>query len=1079
MMAVDPSAARSQFFKELKPRCVAINNLAVRSSDKRASAKDLTKVTEDLSLLLQRQVSVDASVLDGKLADYIYFPLSNILRNQQHYPSRLTELTIRCFTVLVDYGWKTNLPKELAQQLILLLTLIIGGTPGQTRENSIPEETELESFRALTSVVKSQGSSPSGAAALVDAKTIPALGHAITIVLDGVTAGRTFSIQLEALQSLDALVAAIKDPTALASFLPGIVSSLSRLLTPPSALNVHGNVLIRGIGTLKNILTKVLGDIKIRALLNTSADEATAQEAQNKILSPSWLKATTDKVKVALGGVIKLRNHRSDDVRSALESLCISLLDESHQSLAESAPILVETAVVLTNYSESESRLSAETSLADLATLYPELGDVIKNTVYNWVTSLPRVVQGSEEQTKQQAMRNLIQGHHFITTLQIDSYVLEDSLASSFRDTATALVLASKPATAVTEILPDAADLNTTGLTKQGDSAFFRPVLVNQENERSTREAFLELVTSTGTATQQIRTASDMLAYVRESTGVQQVASYWLAFELIRSALTRSSDMDEFLDFTLAAPALDGSESALHELYSLSVVMLDSQAEAEDIDPRMQALALEVATFVASRMQEAFRSELIDVLYPVATFLGSDVPQLREHAIVSLNSIAASCAYSSVTELIIDNVDYMVNSVSLRLNTFDISPASTQVLRMMIQLTGPRLLPYLDDVVASIFAALDNYHGYTVFVESLFAVLSDVVQQGTQSSKLLREDVQPFMGHEKRVAGPMTTQQLSGIIDNRRERAQKQEHEEQKYEELKESSQTPFIDERNQIVGDGMDEDEPTGEIEKPPLPQTPTFQLLSRITNLTQHYLTSPTPTLRRSLLKLLANVFPALATDVDAFLPLVNDVWPVLVERLYDRETFVATAACEALSALCSAAGDFLSTRIKTEWWDNGLGKWCRKIKAEALRQQGQSKGNRSSSTKIGAPMFHHELNEDKIFIPIRGVDGRLEHKQQRNEVSAPADSGLGRFAQAAQVWVAVQSLLVAIISHVQVDDDILDQILILLVDGFDSMPTAKAALEVIDPDAVWLLLYERGMLSTQLKPLPTMRGMDFIRI
>ncbi|KAI0166093.1 ARM repeat-containing protein [Xylariaceae sp. FL1272] len=1078
-MAVDPSVARSQFFKELKPRCVAINNLAVRSSDKRASAKELTNVTEDLSSLLQRQVSLDASVLDEKLADYIYFPLSNILRNQQHYPSRLTELTIKCFTLLVDHGWKSNLPTELAQQLILLLTLIISGTPGQARENTIPEETELESFRALTSVVKAQGSSPSGAAALVDAKTIPALGHAITVVLDGVTTGRTFSIQLQALQSLEALVAAIKDQTALASFLPGIVSSLSRLLAPPSALNVQGNVLVHGIGALKNILTKVLGDIRIRGVLNTSVDEATAQGTQNKILSPSWLKATTDKVKIALAGVLKLRSHRSDYVRSALERLCISLLDECHQSLAQSAPILVETAVILADYGENESQISAETSLADLATLYPELGDVIKSTVYNWITSLPRVVQGSEEKAKQQAMRNLIQGQHFITTLQIDSSVLEDSLASSFRDTAAALVLASKPGSAVTEISTDMVDLNNTGLIKQGDAISFRPVLVNQETERSTREAFLELVTSMGTATQQIKTASNMLAYVRESIGDQQVASYWLAFELIRSALTRSSDMDEFLDFTFAAPALDGSESALHELYSLSVVMLDSQAEAEDIDPRMQALALEVATFVASRMQEAFRSELIDVLYPIATFLGSNAPQLREHAIVSLNCIAASCAYSSVAELIIDNVDYMVNSVSLRLNTFDISPASTQVLRMMIQLTGPRLLPYLDDVVASIFAALDNYHGYTVFVESLFAVLSDIVQQGTQSSRLLREDLQIFTGHEKCAAETITAQQLSRIIDDRRERSRRQEREEQKYDELKENSPNPFIDGRNQTVGDATDEDQSAGEIEKSPLPQTPTFQLLSRITSLTQHYLTSPTPTLRRSLLKLLANVFPALATDVDAFLPLVNDVWPVLVERLYDRETFVATAACEALSALCSAAGDFLSTRIKTEWWDNGLGKWCRQIKAEALRQQGHSKGSKSSSSKVGAPVYPNKANEEKIFIPIRGVDGQLEHKQPRSEIFAPADSGLGRFAQVAQVWVAVQSLLVAIISRVQIDDDILDQISCLLVDGFDSMPTAKAALEAIDPDAVWLLLYERGMLSAQLETSPTMAGINFLKI
>src|SRR5690606_22271970 len=83
---------------------------------------------------------------------------------------------------------------------------------------------------------------------------------------------------------------------------------------------------------------------------------------------------------------------------------------------------------------------------------------------------------------------------------------------------------------------------------------------------------------------------------------------------------------------------------------------------------------------------------------------------------------------------------YMVNSVALRLNTLDISPASTQVLTMMIRLTGPRLVPFLDDVVESIFAALENYHGYPLFVESLFSVLKELVNQAVKSDTLLLED---------------------------------------------------------------------------------------------------------------------------------------------------------------------------------------------------------------------------------------------------------------------------------------------------------------------------------------------------
>ncbi|KAI2637303.1 ARM repeat-containing protein [Xylaria nigripes] len=1092
-MASSSSAERNQFFKELKPRCVSINDLTVRSSDKKASAKDLIKVTEDLLLLLDRQVSQqDALVLDEKLADYVFFPLSNILRNQQQYPLRLTEITVKCLIILVDYGWRSKLPKELAQQLLLLLTFLIAGAPGQERRDRIPEETELESFKAFASIVRASGSSPGGAAALVEANAIPALGHGISVVLDGVTDGRTLAIQLEALQALNALTFAIKDQTALATFLPGIVSSLSRLLAPPISLKAQSKVLVQGIDSLRSVLTTVVGDIKLRTLLNRPPGTDQGDEGSGgKVLSSSWLKATAAKVKLALASVLKLRSHASDDVQFALERLCIALLDECHQSLSDAASILVETAMIL-DPNDGQGSIY-ETSLTDLARIYPELGDTIKITVYNWITSLPRIVQSSEEKTKQQAMRNLLKGQNFITTLQIDSSILEASLAASLRDTVTALVVGSKSGSILSEISSNALELSNTGLGKQDKMVSFQPILIARETERQTRTTLLRLISRIGSKSRRISLAGDMLSYARDLDGPSQVTSYWLAFELIKATLTESSELDNFLDFTEAAETSDGSESALQDLYTYSVAILDSQAEADDMDWRMQALALEVTTFAASRMQEQFRPELIDVLYPIATFLGSDLPQLRQHAIISLNNIATVCGYPNVTELIIDNVDYMVNSVSLRLNSFDISPASTQVLRMMIKLTGPRLIPYLDDVVASIFAALDNYHGYTLFVESLFSVLTEVVQQGTQSSNLLLEGASKPIDHRKSAPTISTVTDLCEILNNRNERQSKRHQERLEFEKLERQPTRSFksLDTMDAATQEHLDE-EPTGtEVEKPSPPKTPTFQLLSRITNLTQHYLTSPAPTLRKSLLKLLTTVCPALAPDENDFLPLVNAVWPVLVERLYDTEAFVVVAASEALCALCAAAGDFLSTRFKTEWWDNGFGKWCQKARGEALRsqKQGKIKAKGSLGSKVSMPGFDIDGREKKggIIIPYRSADGQLETRDTGKEgaesmggTKAMNDTGLGRFAQAVQVWNAVQNLLVAIMTYVQIDDDVFDQILLLLADALESQsPEVRTALESIDADSVWLFMYERGMLTMEPSARPMMAGVEFVQV
>lgn len=1050
----------------------------MRAPDKRAVAKELTDVVQDLLSVLDQQINVDASILDEKLAEYIFFPLSNILRNQQEYPIRLIELTIRSLRILIEYGWKAKISNELSQQLLIFLTFIVGGVPGQEKKAPIPEETELEALSTLTSLIKAVGLSSAGSAALVNTNAIPSLGHAVSIVLECITDGKTPEIQLEALRTLNALVVAIKDRAALATFLPGIVSSLSRLLTPPVALKHQRRVLISGTNILKDVLIKVLEDINVMGLTKKQATIENETGNETKVLTPSWLKATTARIKLALASVLKLRNTNFDDIRSALERLCISLLDECHQSLAECASILVESAMILSK--DEDEKATFETTLTDLARIYPELGDTIKTVVYNWVISLPRLVQASDDRVKQQAIQNLTKGQHFIATLQIDSSILDDSLSVSLRDSATALVLASK-STGMSEITSNGVELNMNVVKRDGSSAF-PPILIAQETERATRTAFLNLLSKAGSVSQQRKLADDLLNYVRESTGPSQIASYWLTFELVKSIVSQSSDLDDFLDFSSVGGASDDSESIFHELYSFSVSVLDSQAETEEVDWRLQALALEVTTFAASRMEQGFRPELIDVLFPITTMLGSEIPLLRDHAIISLNNIAASCGYSNVTELIIDNVDYMVNSISLRLNTFDISPASTQVLRMMMRLTGPRLIPYLDDVIASIFAALDNYHGYPLFVESLFSVLTEVVQQGSQSDHLLVEAANSSTNNHKKIPPPSATiEEIGDILSTRVSKRKKRQLEASEIEEIGSHPKRPWKatePAKNQDEADDAAEEGSTT-VEKPAPPKTPTFKILARITDLTQHYLTSPTPTLRKSLLDLLTTVCPALSPDEDAFLPLVNSIWPVLVERLYDQEPFVVISACRAVATLCESAGDFLATRIKTEWWDN-MGRWCRKVKADATRQSNNSSYKNSGRGRKGG------ASVDKgLLIPMRSRQHGIIENQgisstavEATTVSSPA-GGLGRFAQAARVWDAVQSLLVAIVSYVQLDDDVLDQVLLLLLDGLPTNAEARAALEAVDPDAVWLLLYERGMVDVKEMGMdvPVLEGVTFV--
>lgn len=1046
----------------------------VRAPDKKASARDLIKVTEDLIAVLERHIARDPAVLDEKLANYVFFPLSNVLRNQQHYPIRLTEVTVKCLRTLVQHGWKSKISKDLSQQLLILLTFLVGGLPGQDRRPAVPEETTLEALDALAEVLKATGASAAGAASLTAPDALPALGHTITVVLEALTGGNTPSIQLQALQALEAVLNAIKDTEVLATFLPGIVSSLTKLLAAPVAPKTPRKVLAQGVAVMKLALLGVLADVKVRNLTKALQGGNGEAHGVGKVLTASWLRATADQIKLALSNVLKLRNHRAPDVREALERFCVALLDECHHSLANCTSILVESAMVLSAEEENRSLLSSglNTGLANLAVIHPELTETVKSTVYNWVTSLPRIMQSSDEGVKRLAIQNLMKGQQLMNTLRIDSSTLHISLASSLRDSVTALITSGQSSSQLTEV--NIANLmpSSGSLVLATDRLAFQPTLLSQSTQKDTREEIIRLVSASGPFLHQTKLTRDMLGFVRESTGNTQIASYWLAFELVKSGLAQSLAADEFLDFSSTGETADEHEYLLHELYSYSVLVLDAGAEADEADWRAQALALEVTTFAAAKMGVDFRPELIDVLYPTATFLGSNVPQLREHAIVALNSIATACGYTNVTDLVVENADYMLNSISLRLNTFDMSPASTKVLRMVVELTGPKLIPFLDDVVASIFTALDNYHGYTMLVESLFSVLAEIVNQGAKSDlPLLGDASKPKIDHRKQGLQTASIQEISGLLDQHAERKRKREQEDNSGQRDA-FSEKPWKEEDPRGAGsdDEDDLDDPNQEMEKKLLPKTPTYNLLTRIADLTQHYLTSPTPTLRKSLLDLLTIVCPALSPNEDSFLPVVNSIWPVLLARLYDPEPFVVTAACKALCALFASAGDFLSTRIKTEWWD-GLGKWCAKAK------DGSRTGRNQRNALPGG-------SRGGVAMPIRSSGrGLLESVTMQapspSLESAPR-SGLGEFMQAAQVWDAVRGMLVALVSFVHVENDVFEQILALLADELHATPGAHEALEAVNADAVWLALYEGGYGARPQKLCrPSLADVQFVEV
>ncbi|KAH7159913.1 armadillo-type protein [Dactylonectria estremocensis] len=1055
MESTPSSQERNEFFQKLKPWCVKLSQLTIRDSDGPTPTHQLNELMSRILAILNDQIQQNPTALDDKLAEYVFFPLYHIFRQMDRYPMSLMENSLKCLTILIIHGWKSKISAQLVQQILNLLTFIINGTPGSTEKHTVDEETVLEAFSSLTALLTTASLSASATAGLSESDAIPALGHSVSVILDGVVDGLTPQIQQEALRALQAVYLTVKEHEALASFLPGTLSSLVKVSSTPARYKM--NVLAKCIDTVSLVLTRVLSDLRTRSILAKAESEDADETQKGRYLSPAWLKATVAQVKLALLRIMKLRTQDSPQVRGSLNKLCITLLDECHTSLENSTTFLVETAIILDEGGPSTSW--TETSLEHLASIYPELGETVKTTTYNWMSSLARIMQAADEDVKQQAIHNLLKGLELAKRLQIESSTLEDSISSTLTNSIVSLVQASKP-TQLDENINIRLIGGSDSTTEKMDPEY-PPVLLPAESQKGVRNEMMSLVGFLGSSSQQARLASSMLEQAQESTSISQVASFWLCFQICKASHASSAEDEVFLDFSSLTNSPEDLDGIFNELYSTSVQILDRHSEAEPIDRRLEALALEVTAYTAQKAGKSFRPELIDVLFPIATFLGSTNQHLQKHSIITLNSLAASCEYGNVSELIIDNVDYMVNSVSLRLNTLDISPASINVLTMMIRLAGPRLVPYLDDVIESVFGALENYHGYPIFVESLFTVLKEVVDQGVKSDMLLLEHQKTTKkDHRKRRLKANGLSRLLETLAKRKEQAGLDDT-----EKVTGHPTTPWKAEDAGSQGDSTPD---APEEEKPP--NSPTYQLLLRVANLTQHYLTSPTPALRRSLLELLTTASTALAPDEEAFLPVVNAVWPVVVDRLQDAESFIVIEACHALSGLCTATGNFLSSRFKTEWRD-WLRDWCRKAKRQASSASGRPRPHGDHGKIMG---LAHDSTQ--ILIPSRGQGGLGGNTSQMG-VSSYSGGSLGQFGSPAKIWEAAVELLTAMVLHVDVDEEMFDDVLDLLSEALERNKQARDALEMVNADAVWLARYERGAVEWQ--ETPQMDGVEYVEM
>lgn len=850
----------------------------------------------------------------------------------------------------------------MGKQLLILLSLLAGGSPARSQDNLPSEELICACFECMTALFYCLGQAERRIFYETGAKTI--VDQNVYLLLEAITENPAEDVQFSAANTLQTLLSQISSRIVLASLLPRTVSALTKALKSTTQTRRTHKVFVAFLELLSHMLQVVLADevaipeTTSQKRVDEVARELTDTAEESTILDGKWLKATASQVKLALANVVKLRNHGRKEVQKALFNMCSMICEKCSKTLSDSLQLIIDTMVMLVSVDEASPTRQRQI-LAHLVLSDAVFADLMRNSFDAWINALPQLMQGNDDRPKRQVLRHISAAYQILLECGDVSDLLDDSLATSLVQSISTAIDVSQ-ARSLRKVSEAPSSTQMIHFEEQAQLDSFEPVILGQNSQLDSQAELHALMGQIRGSTASEPLTRSIMARIGQSSGSQQLSALWLSLNFLKKDKP-SFSISEFID--IPDESFDTSPYLISDLYSITLpLLLDSSMNSAVRDWRVLALALESTVLQATQLGKSYRPELIDTLYPILSLLGSSEARLQSHAMAALNLLTAACEYPSTTTMLVENVDYLINSIALKLNIFDLSPQGPQILLMLLRLCGARLIPYLDDLIGSIFAALDNFHGYPRLVELLFEVLGVAVDEAAKNPALTITNGMEEPKHRKTAYQPSTMEDILKDIQAHKQRKEKRNAEilKEKFDDNALQSaphrpwtskldgpQSPELDDEIQTSDIDNNDDEtspPHAEHEEqqqkePPLSK-PHILLLS-IARSTVPHLSSPSPRVRLTLLQLLTRITPILSRHENSFLPLVNDIWPAILPRLFSLEnnssnntnkrnayyvredeegaeqpedpSYITTAAASAISALCIGAGDFMSGRIE----------------------------------------------------------------------------------------------------------------------------------------------------------------------
>ncbi|GAB6031286.1 TEL2-interacting protein 1 [Chamberlinius hualienensis] len=882
-----------------------------------------------------------------KLQCYLLIEMTEILSTHSLQSKTLPEFLTDYLLCIRSIIARTEIRNwEIFNRIISRIVMfIMKYMPNGDKVEQISDELEIAAIGCLTETIKR---STEGVLEKVYSRVFLEKLGAILFHLQNLFLRETCrEVQIAALESIKCIIESFFEstlkttlPDPIATFVPGLSVALVNLATGNhgSAVIVVGIFSMTAIETWTSLLVGVFGDDFYMNNNNDYFDSTNKLDSQLVIprKDKEWVKLASKRLSKIMPKMAALDGHSNWKVRKTIVFWVNSLLTNCKRkvllltiSLSDSVSVWLDVLISLSVDEYPSIQTLCENSLNDFSiSLKPgdrNLLDIVNDSLFALALQLPKYMKQSDE-IKIVSSLNQLYGYikvlGFNVNIFLDSSIHLEKLSLAFMKLAEIDVrnvhivsetsdenVADKVATVYGCIKTPRQFLNFSNdfiyqricqiwqtLGKYGNLYILVDHMLDRFHQSSVYKNQAVLILNEIIVGFMSNETCDTKSDLTQST-LKWIVDEYLEPSVWNLEITRYNKELNIFQETVDNETMPSLVTVYHRSLEESPLALNSNVV-------LICLCLEGIGVCAQTLKEEFKLFLRKVLYEVLEKCGSNNLLVSHTAMKCIYSMALSCGYSDTVQLIMENSDYLLNSITLKLIHRPLDPKVPVVLNVSLQFGTKEMLVIIEDVVTEMLNCIDRLTD-TQLVPYISVLNSFCLA-------VLR-----WFPHDESTAKPcnvkteqMETETVKTFILNFHHQtliSQNVEHDKLNHELLTEDSFKRLGSEMatEEVVDDNSPEIFP------------PHIKIVAKVLERCGHLLPISTPIVCFWVVSVINNAVRVLHGYDNILFPSVHKIWPSLSNRFKVENHLVVQAAFKTLCTLVDACRDFVRSRIMKEVW------------------------------------------------------------------------------------------------------------------------------------------------------------------